>query len=97
MPALRRLDEPVKRAHRGRHRAPAAYCHAVYDGCSCSAKVIGTTGPVTLKPGAATRVDVVWSAAVKGSHTITAVVDPARAVRESDEGNNKCQATLTVS
>ncbi len=68
-----------------------------YDGCSCSGKVIGTTGPLTLKPGASIRVDVVWSAAAKGGHTITAVVDPARAVRESNEGNNKCQATLTVS
>lgn len=68
-----------------------------YDGCSCSGKVIGTTGPLTLKPGASTRVDVVWSAVAKGGHTITAVVDPARAVRESNEGNNKCQATLTVS
>lgn len=59
--------------------------------------LIADSGPVTLAPGASQRVDVTWKSAKKGSHAVTAVVDPANAIRESREDNNKSQATVTVS
>lgn len=67
------------------------------DGCACSGDVIGTSAPITLAPGKSQRVSVVWKTPTTGPHTVTAVVDPARKIRESREDNNKCQARVTVS
>ena len=68
-----------------------------FDGCRpCGAKAIGTSTGVSLAPGASTRVTVTWSGATRGAHTVTAVADPARKIRESRESNNKCQAAVTV-
>lgn len=58
--------------------------------------VIGDATAVTLAPGASTRVTVTWQKAKKGTHTVTAVVDPANTIRESQEGNNKASTTLTI-
>ncbi len=59
--------------------------------------VIGDTAPVTLAPGASTRVSLTWTKPGKGTHTLTAVVDPDNRIAESQESNNKCTATVTVS
>jgi len=58
--------------------------------------LIGDSAPVTLAPGASQRVDVTWKSARKGTHTVTAVVDPVNTIAESREDNNKSQATVTV-
>ncbi len=41
------------------------------------------------------RVDVVWTAPKKGSHTVYAVADPGNRIRETRESNNKCSARFT--
>lgn len=61
------------------------------------ARVIGTTAPVTLAAGRSVRVAVVWKSPTRGTHTLTAVADPANTVQESKESNNKCQGKVSVS
>ncbi len=50
----------------------------------------------TLAPLASQRVDISWTSAKKGTHVVTAVVDPTNAIAESREDNNKSTATVTV-
>jgi hypothetical protein len=57
--------------------------------------VLGDSGPVVLDKGATTQVSLTWPTAnAKGSHLVTAVVDPANAVAESNEANNKAMSTI---
>jgi hypothetical protein len=60
----------------------------------CGSKTFGTSAPLTLPPGASATVTVTTTALQPGSKKITAVVDPADAVAESDEGNNRAVATV---
>ncbi len=54
--------------------------------------VVGTTTGTTLAPGASTTLTYTWTAA-KGEHTFIGSVDPANALQESDETNNKLLST----
>ena len=56
-------------------------------GFRCGSKTLGTSQPITLAPGASATVTVSTTALQPGRKTITAVVDPANTVAESDEGN----------
>jgi subtilase family serine protease len=57
--------------------------------------VLGDSGPVVLDKGATTQVSLTWPTAnAKGSHLVTAVVDPANYVAESNEANNKAMSTI---
>ena len=58
--------------------------------------LIGDSPAITLAAGTSQRVDLVWKSAKKGTHTVTAVVDPANTVAESREDDNKSQAVVTV-
>lgn len=48
----------------------------------------------SVAPGRTLDVTATWSAG-RGSHVVTAVADPANAIAEDDEGDNKQTATLT--
>ena len=59
--------------------------------------VLGQSAPLTLARGATATASYVWnSQGQRGSHSITAVVDPANSVTESDETNNRYTQTLAV-
>jgi len=59
--------------------------------------VIGTSAPVTVPAGETTNVSVAWSTTgIKGDRSITAVVDPANTVAESNEADNRLARTITV-
>ena len=58
--------------------------------------LIGNSTPITLAPGTSQRVVVTWSKVSKGTYTVTAVVDPSNTVAESNESDNKSQATVSV-
>ena len=59
--------------------------------------VIGTSAPVSIPAGGETTVSVRWDTrALKGDHVVTAVVDPANAVAESDESDNRLARTISV-
>jgi subtilase family serine protease len=58
-------------------------------------KQVGLVTVATLAPGASRTVTVSWKT-TKGTHTVTAAVDPADAVAESNEGDNKLQRTVTA-
>jgi subtilase family serine protease len=56
---------------------------------------VGTSEPVSLAPGASADVSIVWpTTRTRGTHVVTAIADPANAVSESDESNNKTQASV---
>jgi subtilase family serine protease len=56
---------------------------------------VGSTAPVNLDPGASVDVSIVWpTTRTRGNHVVTAIADPANTVSESDESNNKNQATV---
>ncbi|MFL6674556.1 MAG: CARDB domain-containing protein [Massilia sp.] len=58
--------------------------------------VLGDSTAVTLDKGATTQVSLTWPTTnARGSHLITAVVDPANAISESNEANNKAMSTIT--
>jgi hypothetical protein len=56
---------------------------------------VGSSAPVSLAAGASVDVSIVWpTTRTRGSHVVTAIADPANTVSESDESNNKAQATV---
>ena len=60
-------------------------------------QVIGTSAAIGLNAGASAQVAVSWpTAGAKGTHTITAVVDPDNWVSESNEANNKAAASVYI-
>jgi hypothetical protein len=61
---------------------------------STGSSTLGTSGPVDLAAGESRTVSVASPTAIKKGTTVTAVVDPANTVPESDEGNNKSSATV---
>jgi hypothetical protein len=65
-------------------------------GCICSGFIGETSPPITLRPGDAQRVSVVWQNAKPGTYTITGLIDPRNVVRESNERNNRAQASCRV-
>ena len=61
------------------------------------ATVIGTAAPVSVPAGGTTNVSIAWdTAGIKGTRSITAVVDPANTVAESNEADNRLARTMTV-
>lgn len=65
------------------------------EGCGCGSTFRATTSPpFTLAPGQSKRVGVLDPRNLSGSHTYTAIVDPANVVDESNEGNNKARRTF---
>jgi hypothetical protein len=59
--------------------------------------VVGSTAQVSLDAGASTDVNIVWpTTRTRGTHVITAIADPANTVSESDESNNKTQASVYI-
>jgi hypothetical protein len=60
-------------------------------------KVLTTSTARTVGPQQSSTVTVAWSTKqLKGSHTVTAVADPANTVRESDESDNRAATTVTI-
>jgi hypothetical protein len=58
--------------------------------------VIGNSAPISLAKGATAQVSITWpTTSAKGSHLITAIVDPNNVIAESNETNNKAQKTIT--
>ena len=55
-----------------------------------------TLGAIVVSRDSSQRADLVWKSAKKGTHIVTAVVDPANTVAESREDDNKSQAVVTV-
>ncbi|MGI8681053.1 MAG: CARDB domain-containing protein [Mycobacteriales bacterium] len=65
------------------------------EGCGCGTGFQATTSPAfTLAPGKSKRVGVLDPRKLTGSHTYTAIVDPANVVAESNEGNNKARKSF---
>jgi hypothetical protein len=59
--------------------------------------VVGTSEPVSLGSGESAVLSVAWdTSAVKGERVVTAVVDPAGAVAESEEDDNALTRRITV-
>jgi hypothetical protein len=59
-------------------------------------KTFATSQPITLAPGASATVTATSSSFQPGRRKLTAVVDPANTVSESDEGNNRAVATVST-
>ena len=59
-------------------------------------RVIGTSSPMSMPPNDIRFVTLSGSTISKGSHTLTAVIDPANAIAESNEANNRITATFTL-
>jgi subtilase family serine protease len=58
---------------------------------------VGSTAPVSLEAGASMDVNLLWpTTRTRGTHVITAIADPANTVSESDESNNKSQASVYI-
>jgi hypothetical protein len=57
-------------------------------------KTLGTSAPISLPPGASAKVSISTSQLPEGNHVVTAIVDPADTVAESNEANNKSSATV---
>jgi len=65
------------------------------EGCGCGTTFRATTSPgFTLAPGQSKRVGVLDPRNLSGSHTYTAIVDPANVVDESNESNNKARRSF---
>src|SRR3954454_19064118 len=60
----------------------------------CGSKTYATSQPITLAPGASATVTATSTSFPQGKKKLTAVVDPANTVAESDEGNNRAIATV---
>ncbi|WP_310528462.1 CARDB domain-containing protein [Nocardioides sp.] len=58
-------------------------------------RVVGALTTASLAPGASRTLGVTWKT-TKGNHTVTATVDPADRVVESNEADNKLQKSVTV-
>lgn len=59
--------------------------------------VIGTSAPVDIAAGATTSVSVDWDTrGVKGDRIVTATVDPANAIAESNEADNAITRLIKV-
>jgi hypothetical protein len=58
--------------------------------------VIGESSPTNLASGATAQVVVPWKPTTKGNRVITAVIDPANAIAESNENNNQLQKTIST-
>jgi hypothetical protein len=59
-------------------------------------QTVGSTAPVSLAAGASTEVSITWpTTRTRGTHTVTAVADPDNTVAESNEANNRAQASVT--
>lgn len=59
--------------------------------------IVGNSAPVSLEAGASADVSIVWpTTRTRGTHVITAVADPLNTVSESDEANNKTQASVYI-
>jgi alpha-L-rhamnosidase len=59
--------------------------------------VLGQTAPVSVAAGASATVSYTWDTrGINGDHVITAVVDPANTIGESDETNNSLSRTITI-
>jgi hypothetical protein len=57
--------------------------------------VVGSSAPVSLEPGASVDVSIVWpTTRTKGTHVLTAIADPDNSIAESNESNNKTQASV---
>jgi len=60
-------------------------------------KVLSTSAPVAVPAGASKTVTVAWTTKqLKGSQTVLAVADPANAVTESNEADNKRSISVTI-
>jgi hypothetical protein len=58
---------------------------------------VGTSAPMSLAAGASADVSIVWpTTRTRGTHVVTAIADPANTVAESDESNNKSQASVYI-
>jgi hypothetical protein len=58
---------------------------------------VGSSAAISLEPGASMDVTLVWpTTRTRGTHVITAIADPANTVSESDESNNKAQASVYI-
>jgi hypothetical protein len=65
-------------------------------GFYCGDKVLGTSQPITLAPGQSTTVTATSTNLSPGRKSITALVDPANNVAESNEGNNRADGWVTT-
>jgi hypothetical protein len=62
-----------------------------------NSKVLTTSAPVALAAGTSKTVTVAWSTKqLKGSQTVLAIADPANAIAESNESDNRRSITVTV-
>ena len=60
-------------------------------------KVLSTSAPVSLPAGASKTVTAAWSTKqVKGNQTVLALADPANALAESNEADNRRSITVAV-
>jgi len=57
-------------------------------------KTYATSQPITLAPGASATVTASSASFPSGRKQLTAVVDPANTVAESDESNNRATSTV---
>jgi subtilase family serine protease len=57
---------------------------------------IGDSSPIPLGPGASQTVSISWYYGKLTSATISAVADPDQEISESDESNNKTNATIQL-
>jgi hypothetical protein len=58
---------------------------------------VGSSAPVSLDAGASADVSIVWpTTRTRGSHVVTAIADPVNTVSESDEANNRAQASVNI-
>jgi subtilase family serine protease len=77
-------------ANKGSSAASGAVVKFVEDNST-----VGNSAPVNLEPGASTEVSIVWpTTRTRGTHVLTAIADPDNGIAESDESNNKTQASV---
>jgi subtilase family serine protease len=58
---------------------------------------VGNGALSNLEAGASADVSIVWpTTRTRGTHVITAIADPLNTVSESDEANNKTQASVYI-
>jgi hypothetical protein len=58
--------------------------------------VLGTTSPVSVGAGGVASVTLSTKQLPRGSAVVTAIVDPANTIAESDESDNKSQTTVST-
>lgn len=62
-----------------------------------NSKLLSTSAPVTLAAGTSKTVTAAWSTKqLSGSQTVLAVADPANAIKESNESDNRRSITVAV-